>query len=69
VNEIGRCRDCKWWGSERRSDWGQCSAAAMDGGKPAHHPETRMLAQDAYDYEAWLVTAPDFGCVQFEAKE
>lgn len=67
------CQDCKYWRAligpeyypEVHRTWGQCSLGASAGGLPAE-VHTRAFASDSEEYAASLMTAPDFGCVQFE---
>ena len=64
--------DDDWEWSEKHyapltRQWGMCELAATRGRVLA--PTTRALAMDGEQYVAWLYTAPDFGCVQFEAKK
>ena len=65
---CGLCRDCKWWEKETavyeiesELGFGHCLKAELD------RRETKAMAMSQHD-EPCLVTAPDFGCVQFEAK-
>ncbi len=65
--KCGLCRDCRHWSVED-AQWcvgidnglGHCMKVREE------YPQTKaiVVAQE----EAELVTAPDFGCVQFEAK-
>ncbi len=73
----GLCRDCKWWNhdelwplsaDEEKRSWGKCELADNDYGEPMHK-NSKAVAVDGENYEARLTTAPDFGCVQFEARE
>ncbi len=76
VRAIGHCKDCRWWGYEDddEDDDGtrRCSLAMMVGGE-AVYPESKAIAWDGVDDPvagvASLWTKPDFGCVQWEAKE
>lgn len=74
VGIMPRCSTCRWWqtsGDDRnwlpRSDGrGHCMIADGMQGRPV---ESSSLAYaDDGDYFAVLVTAPDFGCVQWKAK-
>lgn len=70
------------WLSSRGPAWGECALTASHDAKPAGtsswerepegtaeaRAETRALAKDVSGYAAVLVTAPDFGCVQWKAK-
>ena len=77
--EQGRCRDCRWWvvfnrSAVRPEDLNQrisprvCALMTISHQWP-DHPESKAQACDGDDYLAWVVTAPDFGCIQHEAKE
>jgi hypothetical protein len=60
----GRCRNCKWWEYygpglvAERDGWGQCQRVWEDAAKFA-----------PLGYSDGLITSPDFGCVDFEAKD
>lgn len=77
--DMPRCRDCRWWAkpAERplevvmTEDYaafhdgaGQCDRAFRGGLSP-----DGALAEEYFGYAGWLITRPDFGCVQFEAKD
>ena len=75
---CGYCRDCKWWNQGDRynwepTDWGICLLTYRpyegDGNDWQEHPES-LARGDCGDsvVEAYLRTAPDFGCVQWERK-
>ena len=56
---MGFCRDCIHWkltddDRERGATWGLCD-----------HPSALM--EPTYSYSG-IITAPDFGCVQFEQR-
>lgn len=61
---IGKCKDCKFWGvsydgvCDREGDLHTTK-------DPLRSFEVRASAADDTDLRAWLVTAPDFGCIQF----
>jgi hypothetical protein len=66
---VGNCKDCKHWEAsefvyvmERDLGVGHCLMAEKG------FPKTKAMAMYQHD-EPCLVTAPDFGCIQFEAKE
>jgi hypothetical protein len=68
----GRCATCKWWLEQEFAavnSWRICDLTVLRGGDAPKYPESRAYAEDAESYRAWLVTAPDFGCVQWERKE
>lgn len=66
------CRDCQWWGAdsfhlEPRSDGRrECAKVTDDGSLADIQWETEWVESPIY---VFLFTAPDFGCVQFQAKE
>ena len=78
-----RCDQCKFWnlsdemGSDlglgvcgaTRQYWDSTEWAADGGGRKFTGAAKGILAftQDASDYHAVLLTAPSFGCVQFQA--
>ena len=70
---MSLCRDCRHWDrtykaeSPEHSEWGDCLLAREDAGESAV-PETLAVAWDAERNHAGLLTAPTFGCVQFEPK-
>lgn len=77
--DIGHCKDCLWWNSpteETRgieldflSDTDKQSPRARGFGRCliVDEAEAKILARYDAGYEAELLTAPDFGCVQWEA--
>lgn len=67
----GHCRDCRHWMAvdERDADLQRpCAMTLRDDDEPAQ-PTSLAIAQDYECYRAWLTTAADFGCVQFERNE
>jgi hypothetical protein len=77
---IGYCKDCKFWDEhkpdedeeeffeERRRNWGFCRLGESRGGEPITEG-TLVYASDSEMYIAHLETRPEFGCIQFQAKE
>lgn len=72
--DCGKCETCKWWkktedgyhgrlGIEGWIDEGKCALTYMED-DIANYPETMALVY-YYDYFGFLVTKPDFGCVQW----
>ena len=71
----GPCKDCRYWRERESEDryvgmmapvqegWRYCTLTEM-----SEAPQGRAVALDGEDYFAVLHTAPDFGCVEFEAK-
>ncbi len=51
-----------------RRRYGSCNLAESNGDNPKN-PETKAIAIDGERYSASLMTAPDFGCNQFQAKD
>ncbi len=71
---MERCETCRWWDQSKRvpidcpdipENWGVCdlTAGPHSGGGKAHG-----FDWDKYDVSP-VYTAPDFGCVQWTAKE
>ena len=58
--------------SPRFDGWSQCLLAAAGQSQDSYekdvHPTTRAVALDREHYQADLLTAPDFGCTQWEKK-
>jgi hypothetical protein len=77
---TGLCKDCRHWEtieeiralrlpvSDWNADFGMCRVANGESGNPERR-EQKCFAEDGEHYKACLRTKPDFGCVQFEAKE
>lgn len=65
---MGHCTDCRWW--EPTTPYGMCRRLTGDSRMrlPAEGALAVIECFDPHD-EAVLLTLPDFGCVQFEAKE
>jgi hypothetical protein len=68
----GTCKDCRHWRDpQERGElgevWGFCGKADSKDARPVD-ASTRAYALDGEAYDARLVTAPDFGCSQFEIK-
>lgn len=67
----GRCETCKWWETWRGQDpsaWSSCRLTAIVEDK-ALFAETKAKVSNLPNTYGVLKTAPDFGCVQWEAKE
>lgn len=63
---IGHCQGCKWWGTH--DEPGLCRLTErVDGGDV--YADSLAVAHDGEMYWAGLLTAPKFGCVQWEAKD
>lgn len=63
----GRCATCRWWSTDvAEQERGHCGLAHSVEGR-AEHQQSLAVAQDGESYSAWLVTGPDFGCVQWGA--
>jgi hypothetical protein len=68
---VPRCDGCRWWAPPGDPQhWGTCGLIASTHGAAPVHPEARAIPYpDGWSGEpAILVTAADFGCVQFEPK-
>lgn len=73
---LPRCKDCRWWSTEHRLGWlsdrsdgrGHCERAESEDGQPVDK-DSLAYTEDGESYRAILITAPDFGCVQFQARE
>jgi hypothetical protein len=59
---MGECKDCKWWNGKA-----ECEISRSEDNK-ATNAQSTAVAYDAEGYHAVLITAPTFGCNQFEAK-
>lgn len=72
----GRCETCRWWvmwsnaawsPPEHRKDWRVCELMSPAGySEEPKYPQSKAFVDDDH---AGVYTAPDFGCVQWEAKE
>lgn len=70
------CATCRWWGTVEihshepsPKTWKACAQTHSVYGKPARLEQGRSIAQDYESYEAILMTAPDFGCNQWQARD
>ncbi len=67
---MGYCRECRWWQVDEAitdipAGWRVCQKTESEEDEPIM--ETRAMALAPHDRNwAILVTAPDFGCLQFE---
>lgn len=72
---IGRCKDCKWWAADKRTEY----VAAETDAAPCHCPQLINIDEKGYgavagngfglDYPVCeLFTGPEFGCVHWEGK-
>ena len=59
---TGFCKDCKHWDGSV-TGWGQCLQVHRVLSSKAY-----VVCTDSENHLTALVTASDFGCVQFEAK-
>lgn len=79
---MNRCKDCKWWNPanveilHNRIAYHSCSRVSLIRGIGRHAPHNQdMSAQNAYcggeesSGVTYLWTGPEFGCVNWEAKE
>lgn len=65
----GHCKDCKWW-DDVLEDHGICWLAETREGKTVkgtlfYATHTESVMGDYHSGSYLLVTAPEFGCVQF----
>lgn len=78
--DMPRCRDCRWWKQfqpgvnyeqgywgDRLIGKGECEIAASSSSHEPDYLDTLAIA-DSDCPATSLITSPDFGCVQFEAK-
>lgn len=73
-NGMPHCRDCKWWEAtddlplalDSRTAYGSCAKARTRGNVAL---DARAFAFESNYWSADLITAADFGCVQFEPRE
>lgn len=68
---MGFCKDCRWWEAvgANNPQPGMCSLVEADNGIPSL-AVVSMYDNDLGDLESGLLfTAPNFGCVQFSARE
>lgn len=72
--DMPQCRDCKWWEAHRPEVAALgCCVLTQTGAGSSENPrqDSKALAVVGGDLDhlwPYLRTAPDFGCVQFEAK-
>lgn len=73
---MGNCRDCKWWETAGRRELQRqgCCVLTQTGQGAWENPRTDSKALAVIgggNDHLWpyLRTTPDFGCVQFEARE
>lgn len=69
----GTCKDCRFWDNSRydwadtgKSGWGYCELVSSPWEGVVYESNAGILDGTS---DSLLVTAPDFGCNQFEAKE
>lgn len=74
---MGNCRNCRHWVTTPRPEpekkvrpdgWGVCQMADLHAGDVCKFNQTLAFASQMQAYTAWLYTAPEFGCVQYEAR-
>jgi len=68
VSDEKRCGNCRHWGSSLVTDMDQRQCLRIKHGQQSIPDGEIVAACDAEMYEAWLMTAPTFCCVLFEAK-
>lgn len=69
------CATCRYWiafegvhNAPLPTGWNACERAYGQHGERPERP-TRAYAVDQEEYQAYLATAPGFGCVQHEPKD
>lgn len=63
---MNTCKDCRWW-KDQRVDIGDWRACTFPHARwPAAHGVSTLYASTD---DAPVVTGPDFGCVNWEARE
>ena len=67
MTECGHCQDCKWWWLPGTLG-GECRLMESQKGEPVNL-RSKAWAQEKQGVTAWVITTPNFGCVQFEPKE
>jgi hypothetical protein len=79
---MPRCRDCRWWARENPRDlagewreafdagYGACGVVGSPPYLNMHHgtPLDPAFLEGGDGAQMELMTLPDFGCVQFEAR-
>lgn len=69
---MNRCKTCRWWEpSDHKATpqgYRECRLTLTSNNRH-EYPQTLAFSLDDEYYAALLVTAPDFGCVQWEQKE
>lgn len=71
---MNTCATCRFWESWPTfpDGYGACALAEHDS-KESVHPESKALAfgmaNDWGEKDAYLFTAPDFGCIQYSPKD
>lgn len=69
MQQIGNCRDCKFFNKVPDETFGECDLAyhSPPQGPIKPKPETKFYACDPANWEATLKVHPDFGCLEFKA--
>lgn len=70
---VRRCRTCRWWRKHKQPEQGTvgrglCELARSLDMEPVH-PDSLAVALDEENLKATLETDPEFGCVQWQARE
>jgi hypothetical protein len=82
--DAPRCRDCRWWGQDHEAlgtmpggyrtepmlegESGVCLLTETKVLDP-EHPDSRAVVWEGDSYTGVLVTAADFGCIQWESDD
>lgn len=70
---MPHCRDCRFWDREHAwlaegSAHGRCARGDGVDGQPSD-ASSLAFADDRASHQAIMLTAPTFGCVQFQPKD
>ena len=65
---AGKCKDCKFWGSQFSDDCSAANEMLVRGVYKGDEFGLYTSAADDWGLEAYLLTGPEFGCVKFERK-
>lgn len=63
---MGKCKDCVFWGDWRPRECGQIGRLGQD---PESDIDIQVSVLDDSGLNAYIVTGPEFGCVNFSPKK
>lgn len=66
---VPRCDACRWWQIGSVNDIGKCGRLADDSSELTHGSKAVAIEDNVSGLFATLVTAADFGCVQWEKRD